>query len=194
MLGIRVLRIVKVAGQDPTYRVELENAVVMLPSIEYLVTHRKFQMKIASGVNFLIRPMNQKVWGPLANMMLAALTVEDGGDEADAVGAAKMYVDAYLRGSSFIDAEAEQSYQTVFLPTVYEERIAIRAAELLQHINKSGAERLAIKDATAMLSILGASSFRLKSTKLRDQTRWLLPVSDFPPDKYGAGNREGADA
>jgi hypothetical protein len=192
ILGIRVLRIVKVAGQDPTYRIELESVPVIFPSVEHLITQKKFQMKIASAADHMVPLMRADRWNAVAKMMLAALTVEDGGDEADAVGAAKMHVDSYLRESRFIEVDAELQQQTRFMPAVYDGRIAIRAKELLQHINKSGAEHLAIKDVTAMLSILGASSLRLKNTKLRDQTRWLLPVSDFPPESYVPGTGEKA--
>jgi hypothetical protein len=133
-------------------------------------------------------------WTALVNMMLAALTVEDGGDEADAVGSAKMNVDSYLRESRFIDANTELQYQTRFMPSVYDGRVAICAKELLKHINTSGAERCGPRDVSAMLSVLGAESVRPKDTKLRDQSRWLLPVSDFPPESYVPGTEEKADA
>lgn len=172
------------AGQDPTYRVELENTVVMLPGVEHLVKLQKFQMKIASAADHMIPGMKPARWNALVNMMLAALTVEDGGDEAHAVGAAKMYVDSYLRETRFIDAETELQYQTRFMPSVYDGRVAICAKELLKHINATGPERCGARDVAAMLSVLGAESVRPKDTKLRDQSRWLLPVGDFPPESY----------
>ena len=181
-IGVRVLRIVKIGGQEPTYRVELEAARVGFPSVDKLVGQQSFRMKIASAVEHLVPRIPGKVWDRVAQMMLNALTVEDGGDESDLVGAAKMYVERYLSETPFIDAEEEQPYQTRFKPAVYEGQIAIRSHDLQQHINKAWGENRAIKEVTAMLSALGASSTRLKRTRLRDQSRWLLPSGEFAPE------------
>jgi hypothetical protein len=191
-IGVRVLRIVKIGGQEPTYRVELEAARVGFPSVDKLVGQQSFRMKIASAVEHLVPRIPGKVWDRVAQMMLNALTVEDGGDESDLVGAAKMYVERYLSETPFIDAEEEQPYQTRFKPAVYEGQIAIRSHDLQQHINKAWGENRAIKEVTAMLSALGASSTRLKRTRLRDQSRWLLPSSEFAPES-NTGTSGGTD-
>jgi len=193
-IGVRVLRIVKIDGQEPTYRVELEATKIGFPSVDKLVGQQSFRMKIASAVDHLIPRIPGKVWDRIAQMMLNALTVEDGGDEADLVGAAKMYVERYLSETPFIDAEEDQPYQTRFKPAAYEGQIAIRSHDLQQHINKAWGENRAIKEVTAMLSALGASSTRLKRTRLRDQSRWLLPSSEFAPDSYIGASAEKDDA
>jgi hypothetical protein len=191
-IGVRVLRIVKIGGQEPTYRVELEATKVGFASVDKLVGQQSFRMKIASAVEHLVPRIPGKVWDRVAQMMLNALTVEDGGDEADLVGGAKMYVERYLSETPFIDAEEEQPYQTRFKPAVYEGQIAIRSHDLQQHINKAWGENRAIKEVTAMLSALGASSTRLKRTRLRDQSRWLLPSSEFAPEG-NTGTSGGTD-
>jgi hypothetical protein len=191
-IGVRVLRIVKIGGQEPTYRVELEATKVGFASVDKLVGQQSFRMKIASAVEHLVPRIPGKVWDRVAQMMLNALTVEDGGDESDLVGAAKMYVERYLSETPFIDAEEEQPYQTRFKPAVYEGQIAIRSHDLQQHINKAWGENRAIKEVTAMLSALGASSTRLKRTRLRDQSRWLLPSSEFAPES-NTGTSGGTD-
>ncbi|MBI4903357.1 MAG: hypothetical protein HY820_06970 [Acidobacteria bacterium] len=193
-IGVRVLRIVKIGGQEPTYRVELEATKVGFASVDKLVGQQSFRMKIASAVEHLVPRIPGKVWDRVAQMMLNALTVEDGGDEADLVGGAKMYVERYLSETAFIDAEEEQPYQTRFKPAVYEGQIAIRSHDLQQHINKAWGENRAIKEVTAMLSALGASSTRLKRTRLRDQSRWLLPSSEFPPESHIGNSGETDDA
>lgn len=191
-IGVRVLRIVKIGGQEPTYRVELEATKVGFASVDKLVGQQSFRMKIASAVEHLVPRIPGKAWDRIAQMMLNALTVEDGGDESDLVGAAKMYVERYLSETPFIDAEEEQPYQTRFKPAVYEGQIAIRSHDLQQHINKAWGENRAIKEVTAMLSALGASSTRLKRTRLRDQSRWLLPASEFAPES-NTGTSGGTD-
>jgi hypothetical protein len=193
-IGVRVLRLVKIAGQEPTYRMELENAKIGFGSVDKLVDQKSFRMKIASAVDHFVPRASTKAWDRVAQTMLNALTVEDGGDEADLVGAARLYVERYLCETQFIDAEDDQSYQTRFRPTVYEGQIAIRSHELQQHIYKAWGENRAIKEVTAMLSALGASSTRLKRTRLRDQSRWLLPSSEFAPDSYIGASGERCDA
>jgi hypothetical protein len=193
-IGVRVLRIVKVDGQEPTYRVELEATKIGFASVDKLVGLQSFRMKIASAVDHLVPRIPPKVWDRVAQMMLNALTVEDGGDEANLVGAARMYVERYLSETPFIDAEEDQPYQTRFKPAVYDGQIAIRSHDLQQHINKAWGENRAIKEVTAMLSALGASSTRLKRTRLRDQSRWLLPSGEIAPGAHGGASEETCDA
>jgi hypothetical protein len=193
-IGVRVLRIVKIDGQEPTYRVELEASKIGFPSVDKLVGQQSFRMKIASAVEHLVPRVPGKTWDRVAQMMLNALTVEDGGDEANLVGAAKMYVERYLSETPFIDAEEDHPYQTRFKPTVYEGQVAICSHDLQQHINKAWGENRAIKEVTAMLSALGASSTRLKRTRLRDQSRWLLPSGEFAPDAHIGASEEMRDA
>jgi hypothetical protein len=193
-IGVRVLRIVKIDGQEPTYRLELEATKIGFPNVDKLVGQNSFRMKIASAVDHLVPKIPPKVWDCLAQMMLNALTVEDGGDEANLVGAARMYVERYLAETPFIDAEADHTYQTRLKPTIYEGQIAICSQDLQQNINKAWGENRAIKEVTAMLSALGASNTRLKRTRLRDQSRWLLPSSEFAPDAHVGASEEICDA
>jgi hypothetical protein len=192
-IGVHVLRIVKIDGQEPTYRLELEATKIGFPSVDKLVGQQSFRMKIASAVDHLVPRIPPKVWDRVAQMILSALTVEDGGDEANLVGAAKLYVERYLAETPFIDAEGDHPYQTRSKPTVYEGQVAICSHDLQQHINKAWGENRAIKEVTAMLSALGASSTRLKRTRLRDQSRWLLPSNEFAPGDVGA-SEETCDA
>jgi hypothetical protein len=193
-IGVRVLRIVKIDGQEPTYRLELEATKIGFPSVDKLVGQQSFRMKIASAVEHLVPRIPPKIWDRIAQMILNALTVEDGGDEANLVGAAKLYVERYLAETPFIDAEEDHPYQTRFKPAAYEGQVAICSHDLQQHINKAWGENRAIKEVTAMLSALGASSTRLKRTRLRDQSRWLLPSGEFAPGAHGGASEETCDA
>jgi hypothetical protein len=193
-IGVRVLRIIKIDGQEPTYRLELEAAKILFPSVDKLVGQPSFRMKIASAVDHLVPRIPPKAWDRVAQMILNALTVEDGGDEASLVGAAKLYVERYLAETRFIDAEKDETYQNRFKPTVYEGQIAVRSQELQQHINKTWNVNRPLKEIAAMLSALGANSMRLKRTALRDQSRWLLPLSEFAPAAYVGASEDLCDA
>ena len=150
-------------------------------------------MKIASAVEHLIPKIPGKTWDRIAQAMLHAVTVEDGGDEADLVGATKLYIARYLCETPFIDAEEELPFHSRSKPSVYEGQVAICSQDLQQHINKVFGENRAIKEVICMLSAIGSTSIRLKRTRLRDQSRWLLPADAFPPpDEAGTGG--GTDA
>jgi hypothetical protein len=181
-IGVRVLRIIKISGQEPTYRVELENARVAFPGVDKLIGQQSFRVKIASAVEYLLPQFSKKIWEQIAQLMLSAVTVEDGGAEAELEGAARMYLEGYLSETPFIQADEKQPRQTKSKPAIIEGQITICSHELLQHIKKTWNENLSIKDVVAMLSALGAKSQRLKGTQLRDQTRWFLPPEVFPPE------------
>ena len=181
-IGVRVLRIIKVSGQEPTYRVELENTKVSFPCVDKLIGQQSFRVKIASAVEYLVPQFSKKVWEQIAQLMLSAVTIEDGGAEAELEGAARMYLEGYLSESPFIQVDEKQPRQTKSKPAIIEGQVTICSHELLQHIKKTWNENLSIKDVVAMLSALGAKSERLKGTQLRDQTRWFLPPDVFPPE------------
>jgi hypothetical protein len=119
------------------------------------------------------------------------LTFEDGGEETDFVGSAGIYVDNYLSETSFIESVLDQSPQMCRKPAVINGQIAICSSELQQHINKTSGENSPIKAVASMLTAIGASTTRVKTSRFRDQSRWLLPLSEFPLDNYiGSGEKE----
>ena len=181
-IGVRVLRIIKISGQEPTYRVELETARITFPKVEKLIGQQSFRMKIASAIQYLLPKIKPRHWEEIAQAMLSAMTVEDGGAEAQLEGAARMYVDGYLAETPFIQPDERQPRQTKYKPAIIDGQVTICSTELLQHIRKTFTENLSIHEVVAMLSALGAKNERLKRTRLRDQSRWLLPVDRFPPE------------
>src|SRR6185503_18300428 len=122
-------------GQEPTYRVDLETTKIGFANVDQLIVYQKFRMKIASAADHMVPKI--KAWDQIAQMMLSALTVEDGGDEADLVGSARMYVEGYLSETPFIHADESQPRQTRYKPSVFEGQIAICSRDLQQHINKT---------------------------------------------------------
>lgn len=83
VLGVRVLRIVKVTGKEPIYQMELDNAKVEFSSVAKLVEQRTLRLAIASAADRLIPRVKPKLWEQVAQAMLDALTIEDGGEETD---------------------------------------------------------------------------------------------------------------
>jgi hypothetical protein len=110
---LEISREIEFTGQS---RAEVYGWVERVLAAQEYAGQQSFRMKIASAVEHLVPKIPGKVWDRIAQMMLSALTVEDGGDEADLVGAARMYVERYLSETPFVEAEEDQPYQTRFKP------------------------------------------------------------------------------
>jgi hypothetical protein len=193
LLGIRILRILKITGKEPTYQIELDIAKIEFANVNKLVEQRSFRMAVAAAADRLIPKIKPKIWDQIAQMLLDALTVEDGGEETDFVGAVRIHLENYLSQTPFIDSIADQPIQTRRKPTVIDGRIAICSSDFQSHLNKTNNENHSIKAVASMLTALGASSTRIRSASLRDQSRWLLPLAEFAPDQFIGTHRGTSD-
>jgi hypothetical protein len=121
---------------------------------------------------------------PTPSRMLDALTIEDGGEETDFVGAMRMYLDHYLSETPFIESIGGEPIQTRRKPTTIEGQLAICTSDLQSYINKTFNENHSVKAVASMLAALGASSTRIRNVRLRDQSRWVLPLNEFDPKDF----------
>lgn len=193
-LGVRVLRLLKVTGEEPTYVMELENATIKFSSVGKLIDQASVRVAVAAAVNRLIPRIKPKAWERLSQTMLDALTEQEGGDETDTVGVTKMYLTRYLTESAFIPSIETQPIQSIRKPTVIDGHVAISASDLQMHVNKAFFLSLTVKAIAQMLTVLGAKSVRIRGARLRDQSRWLLPKDLFDPADFTAppASAEGA--
>lgn len=191
-LGVQIIRIVKISGKEPTYQVELQNGKVEFSNIGKLIDQRKFRLAIASAADHLIPKFPGKLWDSVTRAMLDSLHVEDGGQETDFVGAARIYIDQYLSETTFIPAIEGEPSQTSRRPTLIRGKVAISSIELQQHINRLNSLNLSVKDVASMLTAVGAISERVRGPGIKEQSRWLLPVNDFDPNDYAERNEEEA--
>jgi hypothetical protein len=194
VLGVRVLRILKITGKEPTYQVELDAAKIELPNVSKLVDQKSFRMAIASAADRLIPKIKPKVWDQVVQAMLDALTVEDGGEETDFAGSVRMYLEHYFSETPFIDSIGEEPFQTRRKPTIIDGKIAICSSDFQSHINETFNENHSVKAFASMLAALGASSTRVRAARLRDQSRWLLPLNEFGPDDFIGAGKESSHA
>jgi hypothetical protein len=192
ILGIRILRVVKITGKDPIYRMELEGAKVEFATVKKLVTQDSFRCAIAAATNFLPPKQKTRGWEDLVRMMLSALTEEDGGEEMDLEGRAHMYVSQYLAETGFIEAIDGRDTQIARKPMIIDGAITVCSNDFQRYVNNAAAQNLSIKEIAAMLSVAGGLSFRLHRGAA-DQTRWKLPSSEFDPSRYSAHYREDLD-
>ncbi|MGC8731046.1 MAG: hypothetical protein ACP5RC_02150 [Halothiobacillaceae bacterium] len=183
-LRIRILRLVKVTGKEPTYQMELEGATIEFPNFRKFVDQTSVRMAIGSATNKLIPKIKPKLWEQIAQTMLDALIETEGGEETDFKGAIRMYLNQYLTDTAFIETIENQPAGTLRCPTVLDGRIAICSSDLQQHVNKTFSQALSVKAIASMLAAIGAVNITVKGMTFKPQSRWLLPPEEFDPDQF----------
>ena len=70
------------------------------------------------------------------------------------------------------------------MPMLFEGKISICASDFQMYVNRATSQNLSVKSLTGMLSALGAKSIRVRGHKFKEQSRWLLPLTEFSPADY----------
>jgi hypothetical protein len=192
VLGVRILRIVKITGKDPTYQLVLENAKIELAHIGKLLDQNSVRMAIATATNRLSKRLKPKLWDQVAQSLLDALIEEEGGPETQMEGAMRMYLEQYLTDVAFIPTIDGQPSNTSRRPMLIDGQIAVNSAGLQLFINKTFVQNLSVKAVASMLAAIGAKNVRIRGAKNREQGRWLLPTNQFNPADYTAQGKQEA--
>jgi hypothetical protein len=95
-----------------------------------------------------------------------------------------MYLRQYLADTAFIASVEGQMPQDLRKPMLRDGRITVCANDLLLYINKAAQQNLSVRAVAAMLSAIGASMVRVRGTKIKEQSRWNLPLDEFDPADY----------
>jgi hypothetical protein len=183
-LGLEILRIVKLSGQDPAYRIELAEGKVHFGNVGKFISQSAVRSAIAARTGKLIPDFKPKSWLQVAQSMLEACIVEDGGAELEPEGAARMYLGQYLEENAFIPSIAGQIGANKRKPMVYRGRITVCASDLQTFVNTTTRQNLSVRAVAAMLSVIEAKSVRVRGKGFKEQGRWELPVSEFDPADY----------
>ena len=83
--------------------------------------------------------------------MLDACIDEDGGEELESVGAARLLVRDYLANATFIPGIAGQLPQDLRKPMVYDDQIAVCVSDLRLYLNKTGDQGISVRAVVAVL-------------------------------------------
>jgi len=190
VLGVRISRLVKFAGKKPTYYLELEETKVEFLSVRKLMSQSAVREEIAASTGKIIRKFKGKDWDQLAQAMLDASFIEQGGEENEREGAARMYVAHYLAETGFLDTLEGQQVQNLRKPIVLDGKVAICASDLRTFVNKTTLQILSVKAVASMLGALGGKSIRVRGQKFKEQGRWVLPLDRFDPAEYSQRQTE----
>lgn len=183
VLGIGVVRIVKITGKEPQYRMELaEGEKIDFPNVGKLISQDCVRLAIAATVGRIIPKITK--WDRLAQAMLDACIVEAGTEEMEWEGAARMYIQHYLSETGFIQCIEGQRVQEQRRPMVIDGKITICASDIQVYVNKTMFQNLSVKALAGMLAALGAKSMRVRGQGFKEQSRWVLPPEEFDAREY----------
>jgi hypothetical protein len=190
ILGVRICRLVKFTGKEPAYHMDLEEGKIEFPSVGKLISQQSVRLAIAGQIGKLIRRLKPKDWDQMARMMLDACIDQDGGEEMESKGAARLCIRQYLSETTFISGIAGQLPQDLRKPMVRDDQIAVCASDLQLHINRTGTQSISISAVVAMLSAVGAEVERVRGN-FKEQSRWMLPLDEFDPCDYQSDHSGG---
>ncbi len=183
VLGIGVVRIVKITGKEPQYRMELAGGEkIEFSNVGKLISLDSVRLAIAATVGKIIPKIAK--WDRLAQAMLDACIVEAGTEEMEWEGAARMYIQHYLSETGFIQCIEGQRVQEQRRPMIIDARLTICASDIQVYVNKTMFQNLSVKAIAGMLAALGAKSMRVRGLGFKEQSRWVLPPEEFDPREY----------
>ena len=185
VLTVPVVRLVKITGKEPQYRMELAGGQkIEFSTVRKLLTYMSVYDAIAATFDKCIPKIKSKLWDQLKQVFLDACIPEEGTEEMQWEGAARLYLQQYLAETGFIPCIEGQRIQDQRRPMVIDGAITVCASDLQTYINKTSFQALSVKAVAGMLSALGAKSTRVRGVKFKDQSRWRLPQSEFEPNEY----------
>jgi len=182
---------VKISGKQPLYRMETAVGKIAFDNVAKFISQQAVRMAIAATAGKLIGHFKPKVWEGIAQSMLDACIVEEGSEELHQEGAARMYIGQYLAETTFIPSIEGQMTQDLRKPMVRDGQITVCASDLQAHINRTTGQNLPVREVAAMLSAIGAMTIRVRSRKIKEQSRWELPLTEFDPADYTVPEPEG---
>jgi hypothetical protein len=122
--------------------------------------------------------------------MLDACIDEDGGEELESQGAARLCIRQYLGETTFISVIAGQPPQDARKPMVRDYQIAVCSSDLQLYLSRTQ-PAISVKAVVAMLCAAGAKVERVRG-KFKEQSRWMLPLDEFDPADYASSMPGGS--
>jgi len=183
-LEIEVLRIVKISGKQPIYRMETAAGKIEFDNVAKFTSQQAVRMALAATAGKLIVNFKPKTWREIAQAMLDACIEQEGSEELYQEGAARMYLGQYLAETAFIPSIEGQLAQDLRKPMVRDGLITVCASDLQMYINRTAQQNLTVREVAAMLSAIGAKTIRVRGSKIKEQGRWELPLTEFDPADY----------
>jgi hypothetical protein len=185
-LGVGITQIVKIKGKDPTYLIRLDQGTIKFDTFSKFRDQTVVRDTIGGAVDRMPRKFKAKEWEQeIVPTMLRALTVREGGEEAELEGGTVLWLRQYLSGKTIMLPTDDRISQETQAPVIVDGRIAILSTQFHAFVNHTYKEKESLHAIFARLEVVGARNFKINSRgPLRGQSRWALPVEKFDPATY----------
>ena len=190
LLGVRILRLQKIPGSDPVYLMELEHQKIQL-DIAGLLGQTSVKRAIAKAANKIIPNFKARLWQEITQLMLDACTDADGTDDLQFEGGARILLERYLSDKPAVPSSSIATRRDIHKPVIFKGQVTVHSMDLQLYLGQTGTSNAPIQKLAAMLTALGAREVRIREGLFRDQSRWGLPVEDFPPLEFGTPESSG---
>jgi hypothetical protein len=182
-LCVKVLRVVKIKGEEASYWLETDKEPVKLGSIHNLIDQGRLRSKIADKYGQYIPIFKQERWKDIAQALLELREEVETGPETTDNGLIAAWLASYLDGNK----PKERSDDRIRLGLPFEEdsRISIYAGSLQDHILRAHAERVSLRDLCQRLTRFGArqgnENYPKAGGKMTSRSYWKLPDHEVTP-------------
>jgi hypothetical protein len=190
VLGIRLLRIQKVPGAEPVFLMELENGRIAF-DIARLTTQRSIKLALAGKVGKVMPTFKPRHWTEITQMMLDACVVVDSTDDLQFEGAARIHLHKYLADNPVLPDVEQATRRDILKPVIFKGQVTVHTTDLHSYLAQTSKLSASIQELAGMITALGARAVRIREGAYADQSRWGLPVDQFPPQAYR--DTEGSD-
>jgi hypothetical protein len=188
-LGAKIYKIIKISGQSPVFHMFLAEGTAEFSTTARFLSQKVMRNSLANFTGRLMRQFKAKEWEVVAQSLLAACTVEEGGEEMDLEESARLRLFQYLSGSVFIESLEGQTREDSRRPMIDAGFVTVCASDIQNFIAKTTTEKITIPAVVGMLAAVGAKSKRFRG-KFPEQSRWILPPSKFPAGEYVTSTKE----
>ena len=183
LFGVSILRLLKIPGSSPVYLMELENGRIEF-DIARLTTQRSVKLAFAGRVGRIIPTFKNRQWLEITQMLLDACTVVDATDDLEFDGAARIQLERYLSDNPILPDVAQASRRDILKPVLFRGQVTVHTIDWHSYLSQTSKLNAPIPRLAAMLTSIGAREIRIREGAYGDQSRWVLPVDQFPPRDY----------
>ncbi len=98
LIGLNIIRLLKIVADNPVYKLVLENGTVILGNVDAILNQRTFISRIAAHCGLILE--NKKPWKPVAQALLAAVEEQPIGQLGNESSQGIAWILEYLEQSS----------------------------------------------------------------------------------------------
>jgi len=183
-LGVTIVKLTKITGENPHYLVHTEKGVLEFASPLQIRSYETWCNKLYGQLDHVIDPpIKAKEWLKLSKKIALACEIQECAPNETFEGKCTAWLKEYLADQPFIAQIEGTPVQNQKLPMVYEGRIVVHTDAYSAWLTKHHHGDYSSNKAATMLKVLGAEvTKKFRNSRYNRQMRWVLPLPAFDPE------------